>query len=221
MIKSFLILTTFTISFLYAKQIVLVVADDINSTTAKLECYEDGKQIFSDIKVNLGKNGLGWGVDTKSLPHNNDSIKKYEGDKRAPLGVFELTDIFGYSYKSNYKMPYLHTSQNLICVDDSNSLFYNTIIESNKNEKSFEYMKRDDELYKLGIVVGYNQNRVKQRGSCIFLHIQRGDSIPTVGCTSMSYQNLKKIAKWLDKTKHPMLIQITKEQLGYVEDMIK
>jgi len=216
MIKSFLILTTFTISLIYAKQIVLVVANDINSSTAKLKCFEDGKKKFDTIDVNIGKNGLGWGIGLKEINHNYNIIKKYEGDKKAPLGIFKLTTIFGYKYKSEYNLPYLYTSKNLICVDDSNSLFYNNIIEAHGDEKSFEHMRRKDNLYQLGIVVQHNKNQLKRRGSCIFLHLQRGKNSPTVGCTSMSYTDLKKIAKWLKKAQTPILIQITKKELNEV-----
>jgi L,D-peptidoglycan transpeptidase YkuD (ErfK/YbiS/YcfS/YnhG family) len=219
MIKSFLILTSFTISLIYAKQIVLVVADDINTSVAKLECWEDNNIVFDNIKVNIGKNGLGWGIGIKDIPHKEDEIKKYEGDKRAPIGIFELSDIFGYKYDSNYSLPYLYTSKNLICVDDSNSNFYNNIIESNSNERSFEYMRRKDELYKLGIVVKHNPNANNKRGSCIFIHIERGENIPTVGCTSMNYSNLKKIVKWLDKEQSPILIQISKKEKERVKKL--
>jgi len=107
-------------------------------------------------------------------------------------------------------MPYLYTSQNLICVDDSNSSFYNQIIEANGGEKSFENMKRNDHQYELGIIVAHNQNAIKQRGSCIFLHVKKNKDAPTAGCTSMSLQEIKDIALWLDKEKNPILIQIPK-----------
>jgi len=87
MIKSFLILISFSVVLVASKQIILVVADDFNTSKAQLECYEDSKKIFKTIDVNLGKNGLGWGLgkeELKQLP--SDSIK-YEGDKKAPSGV--------------------------------------------------------------------------------------------------------------------------------------
>lgn len=107
-------------------------------------------------------------------------------------------------------MPYLYTSENLICVDDSNSFFYNHIIEANGNEKSFEYMRRKDHQYKLGIVVQHNKNGLEKRGSCIFIHVKKSKDSPTAGCSAIELEELQKIVLWLDKKKNPILIQIPK-----------
>jgi L,D-peptidoglycan transpeptidase YkuD (ErfK/YbiS/YcfS/YnhG family) len=211
MIKSFLIMTSFSILLFSSQQILLVVADDMNVSQAKLECYENGQKVFHTIKVNLGKNGLGWAVESQNFIQNPTDSFKYEGDKKAPAGIFTLSNIFGYSVKSNYNLPYLYTAKNLICVDDTHSNFYNQIIMAKGDEKSFEYMKRTDEQYKIGIVVDYNKKALRGRGSCIFIHIQRAPNTPTVGCTSMSEENIQKIAHWLNKNKNPILIQIPKK----------
>jgi len=211
MIKSFLIITSFSILLFSSEQILLVVADDFNSSTATMECFEDDKLVCSDIKVNLGKNGLGWGVGTKNIPHNKNEPIKHEGDKRAPAGVFKLTNIFGYAKRSKYSLPYLYTSKELICVDDSDSNFYNQIIQAQGNERSFEFMRREDEQYRVGIVVQHNKEAIPQRGSCIFIHVQKGENKGTAGCTSMKYENIKEIASWLDREKNPLLIQIPKK----------
>ena len=216
MIKSFLITISLSILLYSSQQLVLVVANDFNTSKAKLECYEDGILRCDEIDVNIGKNGLGWGVGDVSLTHKASEPTKKEGDKKAPIGVFKLTNIFGYAPNSHYKLPYLHTSQNLICVDDSNSNFYNQIIEKNGDEKSFEYMKRDDGQYELGIVVAHNQDAKSQAGSCIFLHVQKSENAGTAGCTSMRLEDLERVANWLDKSKNPILIQIPKKLSGEV-----
>jgi len=210
MIKSFLIIISFSTLLFSSQQVILVVADDFNTSKAKLECFEDGKILFKKIDVNLGKNGLGWGLGEIDIQENSQEVKKYEGDKKAPIGIFKLTNIFGYAKKSNFKLPYLHTSKSLICVDDSNSNFYNHIIETDGNQKSYEHMKRSDNQYKLGITVAHNQEGKAKRGSCIFLHVEKYAGAPTAGCTSMRYSDIQKIAKWLDKKKNPILIQIPK-----------
>ncbi len=210
MIKSILIITSFSILLFSSQQIVLVVADDFNASKARLECYEDSKKIFDAIDVNIGKNGLGWGLGEIKLTQKGHEPHKYEGDKKAPIGVFKLTDVFGYKYSSNYNLPYLHTSQDLICVDDSDSNFYNHVIERNGDEKSFEWMRRKDSQYELGIVVAHNQEGKSKRGSCIFLHVKKSQDAPTAGCTSMSLEEISKIVNWLDRNKNPLLIQIPK-----------
>lgn len=210
MIKSFLITISLSIFLHSSQQIILVVSDDFTSPKAKLECYEGSKSLCGTIEVNIGKNGLGWGLGEKKLHQKMNEPLKHEGDKKAPIGIFKLTNIYGYSKKHHFKMPYLFTSKNLICVDDSDSPFYNQVIETNKNEKSFENMKRNDHQYELGIMVAHNQNATKKRGSCIFLHVQKAEDAPTAGCTSMTLEEIKKIASWLDKNKEPILIQIPK-----------
>ena len=216
MIKSFLILISFSILLFSSQQIIFVLAKDFNTTKAKLSCIEDGKLVCGNIDVNLGRNGLGWGIGEVQLQQEAKEPLKYEGDGKAPAGVFKLSNIFGYSQKSDYNLPYLYADKNLICVDDTHSNFYNQLIMANGDEKSFEKMKRDDIQYKYGVVVQHNKNGIKGRGSCIFLHIQKGVNAPTAGCTSMKEKDLKKIIKWLNKRKSPILVQIPQKSLAEI-----
>jgi len=209
MIKSFLILISFPILLFSSQQIVLVVANDFETNKADLEVYEDDKKLFGTT-VNLGLNGLGWGIGEVSLVQKKSEPLKYEGDKKAPAGIFKLTDVFAYGLIPNSKLPYLFASKDLICVDDVQSNFYNQIIMKTGNEKSFEYMRREDSQYQLGLVVAHNQKAQKKRGSCIFLHVQKDVNASTAGCTSMKLEDLQTIVNLLDKEKKPLLIQIPK-----------
>jgi len=211
MIKSFLILLSFSIFLHSSQQIVLVVSDNFNTHKAKLQCFEDKKMLFDTIDVNIGRNGLGFGIGDVKLTQDITQAIKTEGDGKAPIGVFKLSSIFGYSKNNNSHMPYLYASDNLICVDESNSKYYNKIITIPiKKPNSFEFMKRDDLQYELGVVVEHNPHAKAQRGSCIFLHVQKAKDKGTAGCTSMSFSDLQKVVKWLDKDKNPILIQIPK-----------
>ncbi|MEA1983150.1 MAG: L,D-transpeptidase family protein, partial [Campylobacterota bacterium] len=210
MIKSFLIITSFSILLFSSQQIVLVVADDFNSSRANLEFYEDTKLLLS-TEVMLGTNGLGWGIGEHEFTMKKTEPLKYEGDKKAPAGIFKLSAIFGYNFGKNTKLPYLHTSKNLICVDDSNDNFYNHIIEKRREVKSFEFMKRRDHQYKYGIVVGHNKEGEFRRGSCIFLHILKDVNATTAGCSAMKESDILSIINTLDREKNPLLIQIPKK----------
>jgi L,D-peptidoglycan transpeptidase YkuD (ErfK/YbiS/YcfS/YnhG family) len=218
MIKTFLILLIFPILLLSSQQILLVTSEDFNTSKANLKFFEDSKLLYTTT-VNLGKNGLGWGIGVKKLTQKVGEPLKYEGDKKAPAGIFKLTTLFGYGYSKNYKLPFLHTSDKLICVDDSDSNFYNQIIEQEEDVNSFEYMKRKDHQYKFGVTVEHNKMGVSQRGSCIFLHIQREKGAGTAGCTSMSESALQKIISLLDKEKNPLLIQVTKRSLPEIKEL--
>lgn len=220
MVKTFLILISLQIFLYSSDQIILVVSDGFNSPKATLTCFEDGKKVFEEFEVNIGKNGLGWGIGQKELTEGDNEPLKYEGDKKAPIGVFSLTHIFGYKKGIDFKIPYLHATKELICVDDSNSKFYNQIIDINTQKpSSFEYMKRDDNQYELGIVVAHNKHQVKKRGSCIFIHVQKSKDASTAGCTSMSLKNIKRIVNWLDKSKNPILIQVPKSKLNQIKKL--
>jgi L,D-peptidoglycan transpeptidase YkuD (ErfK/YbiS/YcfS/YnhG family) len=213
MVKNFLIITICQM-FLYAnEQIVLVVAEEFNSTKAKLICFEDNRAVFGPIEVNLGANGVAFGIGERALLKTEVEPIKKEGDKKAPLGIFTLDAVFGYEKEMNIKMPYLYATKELICVDDSSSKFYNQIIKKPKEAPaSYEEMRREDAQYELGVTVGHNKEQIPQMGSCIFLHVEKSIDAPTAGCTSMKMEDLKKIIHWLDKSKNPTLIQIISAQ---------
>jgi len=202
-----------------SEQIVLIVADDFNASSAALACYENGQKVGHTLMVNLGTNGLGWGIGEVSLTQKLHEPLKYEGDKKSPAGIFKLTNIYGYAQNSNFKMPYLYASEKLICVDASDSIFYNQIIQMNGDEKSFEFMRRSDEQYELGIVVAHNKHALQNRGSCIFLHVKKSQDATTSGCSAMTLEELKIITNWLDKKKNPILIQIPKSSSSEISKL--
>jgi len=199
----------FAVSNIYgSQQMVMVLSDELNATTAVLQRYEK-KQIWEkkgdSIPVVLGRNGLGW-VDKEP--------RKMEGDGRSPAGVFEIEALFGYDQKSDSTMPYLHADDELICIDDVSHPRYNQIVNNKLDlvPKSFENMKRDDDVYRKGAVIGYNLRGEYHRGSCIFLHANHADKRPTAGCTAMESESLNEVLGWLDGTKSPILLQTPKSE---------
>jgi L,D-peptidoglycan transpeptidase YkuD (ErfK/YbiS/YcfS/YnhG family) len=204
-----------------AQQLVLVVAEEWESTTAKLQRYVQNDGSFAAfgeaITVNLGRSGLGWG-EGGPFVHNTDEPVKREGDGRAPAGIFRLGELFGYPASVQTKMPYRHATPDLVCIDDSGSKHYNRLVrlDGAMAIKSFEWMRRDDNLYELGVTVRHNEEQLKERGSCIFLHVEKGKDMPTSGCTSMPLASLKEIASWLDPSAEPLLVQIPASYCGEV-----
>ncbi len=174
----------------------LIVVSDVNGTRAKLSCYErvgeKWRKIFEEVVVNIGRNGVG---------------KEREGDGKTPVGVYPLKEVYGYD-KVETKMPFFLSDKRLLCVDDADSRYYNQIVDSGrvvKDFNSFEYMRRDDGLYEIVVTVGYNAQNRADRGSCIFLHISNGEKA-TAGCIAMEKEALKKIVKWLDPKKFPLIL---------------
>jgi L,D-peptidoglycan transpeptidase YkuD (ErfK/YbiS/YcfS/YnhG family) len=199
-------------------QLLVVSSKDFNTSIAHLQAYEKidktWQKRFQRIQVNLGRKGLAWGKGLISFNHKEYEPVKKEGDGKAPAGLFSLDGFFGYE-KQDFNFKYLQVNNADLCIDDSHSKHYNTLLKSTHPEhfKSFEYMKRQDRLYALGIFVGHNQQQTKQAGSCIFIHIQRGENSPTAGCTSMKEETLFKLMKWLEESKHPVLLQLPQSYL--------
>jgi len=208
-------------------QMVVVITPNLNASGGTIQFFEREHAYASWVTVNplkkivVGKNGLGWSQDIYTLGYKG-SMKR-EGDKKAPAGLFYLSSVFGYALKNkmkHLKMPYFHADESLICVDDKNSMFYNQIVDSSaekKDWKSYEKMKRNDELYRLGVIVDYNTfPTIAGRGSCIFLHIWRNSNKPTVGCTAMAFNLMKKLVSWLEIEKKPVLVQLPQSEFELV-----
>ena len=202
-----------TIIPLETKQLLLVSATDFNTSIASMQVYEFSdhkwKKVFKPMQVNLGRTGLAWGKGIIPFAHKEEEPLKKEGDGKSPAGLFSLDFFFGYE-QNDFKYPYIQANEQTLCIDDVGSSYYNQIIEHTNPAqfKSFEYMKRDDKQYKLGISVGHNKSNQQMHGSCIFIHIQRKQNSPTAGCTSLEENELLKVMRWLDKAKHPLLLQL-------------
>jgi CHAT domain-containing protein/L,D-peptidoglycan transpeptidase YkuD (ErfK/YbiS/YcfS/YnhG family)/Tfp pilus assembly protein PilF len=208
-------------------EIIVVTTSDWNAVEGSLQRYErrDPRQKWvpagAPVTVVVGKSGLGWGVGAVSLDANvrtaSDPVKK-EGDGKAPAGVFVLSRAFGYAPQdlAGAKMPYVPLTATVECVDDTNSKFYNQVLDRGSvapDWASSEHMLRSDELYRWGVVVDHNSDPARPgAGSCIFLHIWRGPRQGTVGCTAMPQEQLETVLGWLDPARKPLLVQMPEQQ---------
>ena len=201
------------------RQLIVVTTKDWNADSGRLQRYEKSsgkwRKVGQAVEVRLGRNGLGWGRGLHHIPKGAKYIKK-EGDGRAPAGIFELKQAFGYA-PFNVTYPYVVYKETDHCVDDVHSKLYNKIVNSTKvkiDYKSKEQMKFPKDYYRYGIVVNHNHidenGAVPGAGSCIFIHIKE---VPTAGCTVMREAEIKKIICWLDPEKHPLLLQGVKGQM--------
>ena len=214
--KLFLPLFISLVSLEASQQLIVIVSEDFNSSHAQMRLYEkEQKQFFSlgeSTAINIGRNGLGWGLGEIGLQPKEGEPFKQEGDGKAPAGIFKVSKAFGYAKRLQTKMPYIQADKKLICVDDVSSKAYNKILEIDPNNrpKSFEWMRRKDDLYKMGLVIEHNREAKRGAGSCIFFHIQRSEESPTAGCSAMREEVLRTLIQWLDPQKEPLLLQIPK-----------
>jgi len=190
-----------------SEQIILVTNTTINSIVVSIQTFEkkDNHWIkkFSEIKGSVGHNGF------------SPFQKKREGDNTSPTGIFDLGPVFGYSENVLTKMDYRQATDKDFWIDEPESDDYNKwVTMETPPTVSHEKMKRNDDLYKSGIVVQYNTKQVvKGNGSAIFVHIEGGRGFPTAGCVAMPEASLERIILWLHQGKNPLIIMGTEEEL--------
>jgi L,D-peptidoglycan transpeptidase YkuD (ErfK/YbiS/YcfS/YnhG family) len=192
-----------------SRQVILVSANSPKDIHANIYlCQKLGNSWLEkkEFLAVVGKNGIA-PVGTK-----------VEGDQMTPAGTYPIGTAFGYnalnkSAVANIKINYKHiinakdaTGKTIDkFIDDVDSPQYNSWVVGLTNAKSFEQMRRNDNLYEYGIVVNYNMPAIKAKGSAIFIHVWRNQNSPTAGCIAMSKTNLITTLQWLDKTKYPLI----------------
>ena len=164
--------------------------------------------------VVIGVHGMAWGKALNAVPADVQGAPlKAEGDGKSPAGIFNLTSAFSPS-EQTVKLPFTKLLDSTECVDDVNSSQYNRIVDKfqvgHPDWSSSEKMRAVGE-YELGIFVAHNAAREKGAGSCIFLHRWTDEKTGTSGCTAMNLERMQRIFRWIDRAKHPVLIQLPEE----------
>ena len=192
-----------------ARQLIVAVAKNWESSRASLRCFERSKSgqwrpvLFGEpIPVLLGRGGLAWGRGV--LPAPARLAAKREGDKKAPAGCFALGKVFGYakSLPEGARYPYRRVTRWDAWVDDVRNPHYNRhyVADPKNVPKWFEKqrMRLGDAAYTWMIEIRHNADPpVPGAGSAIFFHVRRGPDRKTSGCTTMRRSDLEKIIRWL------------------------
>lgn len=118
---------------------------------------------------------------------------KREGDGASPLGVWPMRQVFWRAdrlARPETALPADALIPEAGWCDDPASPFYNLPVLL-PFAASHEKLWREDEVYDLIVVLGYNDDPiVAGRGSAIFLHIARPDFSPTEGCVACAREDL-------------------------------
>ena len=133
---------------------------------------------------------------------NGSTIKKKEGDKKTPKGIFQIENL--YYRKDKLKKPIT----NLKCIEIKDTMGwcndihypkkYNKLIKIDKKSRH-EKLKRKDDKYNLLIPIKYNFNKpLIGRGSCIFLHLTK-DYKPTAGCIALKKKDFLILLRLIKK----------------------
>lgn len=125
---------------------------------------------------------------------------KVEGDAATPVGEFPLRRIYFRNDRlvlPKVRLPARPIAEHDGWCDDPRSPSYNRLVRT-PNEWSHEKMWREDGLYDLVVVVGYNDDPPEgEWGSAIFLHIARDDLPGTQGCVAFSRDDLMELVALL------------------------
>lgn len=191
-----------------AQQLVVAITSEAKVTSAEIFCLEihngSWSIVLGPMDGSVGRMGIA------------DPEKKREGDGCSPYGVYPLGMAFGYEQTLATKMPYRQMNADDIWVDDPAADDYNRLVKiAATKAKSFEYMRRKDDLYAAGLVVEYNTDPVVPgNGSAIFVHSWRRPFWPTAGCLGLAKNDLATILSFLDPQKKPAIAFIRKDLLS-------
>src|SRR5215831_15255731 len=123
---------------------------------------------------------------------------KVEGDAATPAGEYPLRHIYFRNDRlvlPKVRLPARPIGERDGWCDDPHSPAYNRLIHL-PSSFSHEKMWREDRLYDLVVVVGYNDDPPEgEWGSAIFLHIAREDMAPTRGCIAFARDDLLELVQ--------------------------
>ena len=127
---------------------------------------------------------------------------KVEGDAATPVGEFPLRRIYFRNDRvvlPKTQLPARPINEHDGWCDDPRAPTYNRLVHI-PNEWSHEKMWREDGLYDVVVVVGYNDDPPEgEWGSAIFLHIAREDFAGTQGCVAFSRDDLLELLPLLNR----------------------
>jgi L,D-peptidoglycan transpeptidase YkuD (ErfK/YbiS/YcfS/YnhG family) len=121
---------------------------------------------------------------------------KREGDGASPLGVWPFRRVLYRGDRSSSPITALPLSAiepNDGWCDAPGDVAYNRQVKL-PYPSSAETLFRDDHVYDLIVILGHNDNPVRDgMGSAIFLHLERPERTPTEGCVALSRTDLERL----------------------------
>ena len=118
--------------------------------------------------------------------------EKREGDGATPVGRFPLRRVLWRADRltpPETALPLHPIAEHDGWCDAPDDPNYNRLVKL-PYAAGHEKMWRDDALYDLVVVLGYNDDPVTPgRGSAIFLHVAKPDYAPTHGCVALAKED--------------------------------
>ncbi|MDD4616354.1 MAG: L,D-transpeptidase family protein [Alphaproteobacteria bacterium] len=125
---------------------------------------------------------------------------RVDGNETTPVGRWNMREVFYRPDKIERAdiatdLPVRALDKNDGWCDEPGDPNYNRFVKR-PYPASAEKLWRDDDLYDIIVVLGYNDAPVvKGKGSAIFLHVARENFGGTAGCISVSRRDLLKILR--------------------------
>jgi len=204
------------------RQLVVSIAPDWSASTGSLRRYERGpdgpwRQVGGEVPVLYGKNGLAWG---RGVRDGGDSgPQKREGDGRSPAGVFAIGTIYGNEARlpDGADFPFHQVTTNDAWPDDPANPFYNQhVVVDGKDRRPWfaaQRMRTGDPAYRWRVEIRHNADPIEPgAGSATFLHIRRGETRRTSGCTTMAEPALQDLVVWLRAAARPHYVLLPRAE---------
>lgn len=153
------------------------------------------------VKRSGGKPVLDWGAGERvcAIGRGGIGAKGGEGDGITPVGTFPIRRVLYRPDRVSLrtKLPAAAIAEDDGWCDAPNDPNYNMPVKL-PYAASHERMWREDRLYDVVVVLGYNDDPViAGKGSAIFLHVARPDYGPTEGCVALALPDLLEALKAL------------------------
>ena len=127
---------------------------------------------------------------------------KKEGDKKTPIGVFEIENLYFRKDRKNKPSTLLkcvEIKKNMVWCNDVNLTKKNNKLIKIEKKIKHEKLRRKDYKYDFIIPIKYNFDKpVAGLGSCIFIHLTR-DYQPTAGCIALKETDFLIMLKLIKK----------------------
>lgn len=179
-------------------------------------CYKSG---MNDILVTAEKSGATTGTvrfGGRDYPCTLGrggivaAAVKREGDGATPAGRFPLREVY---YRADRlacpvtKLSVLPLEKDFGWCEVSDHHDYNKLVRI-PHPAMTDHMTRDDHIYDIVVVVGYNDAPVEPgKGSGIFIHLAQPDFSPTAGCVGLALEHLQEILLGLDPQSRITILQ--------------
>jgi len=144
-----------------------------------------------------------------TLGRNGVTLEKTEGDGKTPIGTYPLRKLL---YRAD-RLPKPETGlpaevltpETGWCEDPAHADYNRQI--TLPHPAGTDRMTREDHLYDLVIIVGYNDDPpVAPKGSAIFIHLARPEFTGTAGCIGLRLPDLVEVLRHCDSESHVTIL---------------